>query len=74
MPADVQGFDKLKVNDKIDIDYMQSVAVGFLPPGTKPSMTEHAATGPGMAGRQVTPDQAADQSFGLRAAASARPN
>ncbi len=54
VPADVQEFDKLKVNDKIDIDYMQSVALGFLPAGTKPSLTEREAAGPGMAGRQVS--------------------
>jgi len=33
---------------------MQSVALGFLPPGTKPSLTETAASGPGIAGRQVS--------------------
>lgn len=54
VPADVQEFDKVKVGDKIDVDYMQSVALGFLPPGTKPSLTEHAASGPGMAGRQMS--------------------
>ena len=54
VPADVQEFDKVKVGDKIDVDYMQSVALGFLPQGTKPSMTEHAASGPGMAGRQMS--------------------
>lgn len=52
--SDVQEFDKLKVGDKIEIDYMQSVAVGLLPAGTKPSMTETAASGPGLAGRQVS--------------------
>ena len=35
VPADVQEFDKVKVGDKIDVDYMQSVALGFLPPGTR---------------------------------------
>ena len=54
VPTDVQEFDKLKVGDKVDVDYMQSVALGFLPQGTKPSMTEHAAAGPGMAGRQMS--------------------
>jgi hypothetical protein len=52
--SDVKEFDKVKVGDKIDIDYMQSMALGFLPPGTKPSMTETTASGPGMAGRQVS--------------------
>jgi hypothetical protein len=50
----VQEFDKLKVGDKIDVDYMQSVALGFLPKGTKPSMNEVEAAGPGMAGRQMS--------------------
>ena len=54
VPTDVQEFDKLKVGDKIDVDYMQSVALGFLPQGTKPSVTERAAAGPGMAGRQMS--------------------
>ena len=31
--------------DKIDSDYMQSVALGFLPAGTKPSVSEVAASG-----------------------------
>ena len=54
VPTEVQEFDKLKVGDKIDIDYVQSVALGFLPQGTKPSVTERAAAGPGMAGRQMS--------------------
>jgi hypothetical protein len=54
VPTDVKEFDKVKAGDKIDVDYMQSVALGFLPPGTKPSMTERAAAGPGMAGRQMS--------------------
>lgn len=52
--SDVKEFDKVKVGDKIDVDYMQSVALGFLPPGTKPSMSETSASGPGMAGRSVS--------------------
>ena len=52
--ADVKEFDKLKTGDKIEIDYMQSVALGFLPQGTKPSLTEREAVGPGMAGRQIS--------------------
>ena len=54
VPTDVQGFEKLKAGDKVDVDYMQSVALGFLPPGSKPALTEHEAVGPGMAGRQVS--------------------
>src|SRR4051794_4803435 len=52
--SDVKEFDKVKVGDKTDGDYMQSVARGFLPQGTKPSLTETEAAGPGMAGRQVS--------------------
>ena len=54
VPADVKGFDKLKVGDKIDIDYMESLAVSMLPVGTKPSMTERAASTPGAAGREIS--------------------
>ena len=54
VPADVQEFEQVKVGDKIDVDYMQSVALGFLPKGTKPSATEVEAAGPGMAGRQMS--------------------
>jgi hypothetical protein len=55
---DVKAFDKLKVGDKIDVDYMESVAMEMLPPGTKPSATETRMRGheAGVAGgaRQVT--------------------
>ena len=54
VPADVQEFEQVKVGDKIDVDYMQSVALGILPKGTKPSATEVEAAGPGMAGRQMS--------------------
>jgi hypothetical protein len=40
VPKDVKGFDRLKVGDRIDIDYYESVAVSILPPGTKPGATE----------------------------------
>ena len=54
MPADVKGFDKLKVGDKIEVDYMESLAVSMLPVGTKPSMTERAASVPGATGREFS--------------------
>jgi hypothetical protein len=54
VPADVQGFDKLKVGDKIDVDYVESLAVSMLPTGTKPSMTERAASVPGATGREYS--------------------
>src|SRR5690349_9884121 len=40
VPADMKGFDTLKVGDKIDIDYYESVAVKVLPKGSKPSMSQ----------------------------------
>lgn len=68
VPADVKGFDKLKVGDKIDVDYVESLAVSMLPVGTKPSMTERAASVPGATGREfsiaaeiVSVDPAANQ-------------
>lgn len=51
VPSEVAMFDKLKVGDKIDIDYGERVAVDVLPVGSKPSASEGVATGPGMAGR-----------------------
>src|SRR4029079_16468553 len=53
-PEDVKAFDRLKVGDKIDIDYTESVALGIVPPGTKPSATERTTAIPGAAGREVT--------------------
>lgn len=59
VPADVKSFDKLKKNDKIDIDYTESIAVSMLPPGAKPSASEKSAMartgeGKGMIGKQTT--------------------
>jgi hypothetical protein len=34
VPADMQGFEKLKKGDKIDVDYYRSVAVSVLPAGS----------------------------------------
>jgi hypothetical protein len=47
VPKDVKAFDTLKVGDRIDIDYYQSVALSIAPPGTKPGESERMA---GMAG------------------------
>jgi Cu/Ag efflux protein CusF len=54
VPTDMKEFDKLKVGDKIEIDYMESIALSMLPPGTKPSVTERTATAPGAAGRELS--------------------
>jgi Cu/Ag efflux protein CusF len=40
VPADVKAYDRVKVGDRIDIDYYESLAVSMLPPGAKPSMSE----------------------------------
>ena len=54
VPADVKEFDKLKVGNKIDVDYTESIALAMAPKGTKPSEMERVATAPGAAGREVT--------------------
>jgi len=52
--SDVKEFDSLKVGDKIDVDYTESIALQMMPPGTKRSSTEQAFSVPGGAGRQMT--------------------
>lgn len=54
VPDDVKGFDTLKVGDKIEIDYFESVSLSMLPPGTKPAMTESAGGGRLADGKGVT--------------------
>jgi hypothetical protein len=59
VPTDVKAFDKLKKGDKIDVDYMESIALSMLPPGTKPSASEKEAMArtskeSGIAGKQVS--------------------
>jgi len=51
VPSEIAMFDKLKVGDKVDIDYGERIAVDVLPVGSKPAASEAVATGPGMAGR-----------------------
>ncbi len=43
VPESVQAFDSLKVGDKVNVDYYQSLAVSMAPSGTKPSMTTSQA-------------------------------
>jgi len=43
VPKDIQGFDTLKVGDRVDIDYYQSVALAIAPPGTKASASQSMA-------------------------------
>lgn len=59
VPTDVKAFDTLKVGDRVDIDYYESMAVSLAPPGAKPSMSERSASsrmaeGGRMAGRETT--------------------
>ena len=62
VPPDVKAYDTLKVGDRIDIDYQESLALSILPPGSKPAMTERSAasrmgehgSSPAMAGREMT--------------------
>jgi Cu/Ag efflux protein CusF len=54
VPSDVKSFDKLKVGDRVDIDYTESIAVSMLPPGSKPAITERQASIPGAAGREMS--------------------
>jgi hypothetical protein len=45
VPEDMKSFDTLKVGDKIDIEYYESVSVNVLPAGTKPTMSESTSGG-----------------------------
>jgi len=53
-PPDMVAFDKLKVGDKIDVEYSESIVLGMLPKGTKPSVTGVGASVPGAAGQQMS--------------------
>ena len=61
VPPDVKAYDTLKVGDRIDIDYQESLALSILPPGSKPAMSERSgstrmgeAGGPATMGREMT--------------------
>ena len=49
VPVEMKNFDTVKVGDKIDLDYYESVAVKILPKGAKPSMSQTSS------GTQVAP-------------------
>jgi hypothetical protein len=51
VPPEIASFDKLKVGDKVDIDYGERIALQVLPAGTKPSESEAMAVAPGMVGQ-----------------------
>jgi hypothetical protein len=59
VPTDVKAFDTLKVGDRVDIDYYESMAVSLAPPGSKPSVSTRSASsrmaeGGRMAGKETT--------------------
>ncbi|HVU49170.1 MAG TPA: hypothetical protein VHL80_00700 [Polyangia bacterium] len=59
VPQDVKAYDTLKVGDKIDVDYQESIALSLLPTGTKPTASESSsinrmAKGVGAATREMT--------------------
>ena len=60
VPSEMKSFDTLKVGDRVDVDYRESIAVSLAPTGAKPSMTEKTlgtramgAGGAGAAGREM---------------------
>jgi hypothetical protein len=58
VPAEVAYFDKLKLGDKVALDYHESMAISMLPAGTKPSSSERATMmktgkGAGVIGKQM---------------------
>ena len=71
VPDSMAGFDRLKMGDKVDVDYYQSLAISLAPSGTKPSQSMSQAgerdLGAGVTGREfrlsakvVSVDQAAN--------------
>jgi len=56
VPESFSGFDRLKMNDKVKVDYYQSLAISLAPSGSKPSMTATQAgerdLGAGVQGRE----------------------
>jgi len=57
VPSDAKVFDTLKVGEKVDIDYYESLAVSLAPSGSKPTMTERRGRsvdmGGGVRGREI---------------------
>jgi hypothetical protein len=58
VPEEVKQFNSLKVGDKVDVDYYQSLAISMAPSGAKPSMTERKGrtmdVGGGVRGRELS--------------------
>jgi len=40
VPAEIKGFDQVRVGDTVDVEYYEGIAVSMLPPGSKPSMSQ----------------------------------
>jgi D-arabinose 1-dehydrogenase-like Zn-dependent alcohol dehydrogenase len=57
VPSDAKVFDTLKVGQKVDIDYYESLAVSLAPSGSKPGMSERRGRavdmGGGVRGREM---------------------
>jgi cold shock CspA family protein len=57
VPEAVKGFDTLKLGDKVDVDFYESLAISMAPTGTKPSMSERKGQsvdiGGGVTGREM---------------------
>jgi hypothetical protein len=59
VPSQIRSFDTMKVGDRVDVDYTESIAVQLAPSGAKPSMTEKtvgtraSAGGAGAVGREM---------------------
>jgi hypothetical protein len=60
VPESFKRFDKLKVGDKVNVTYTESIAIGLGKPGEKPSMVtkEATETGPGHEGARMRQVQA----------------
>jgi len=54
VPSDVKAYDTLKVGDRVDVDYRESMGVSLAPAGSKPSMSRVSGSGPGTAMRGTT--------------------
>ena len=46
VPPDVKAFETLKVGDRVDVDYRESIAVSMAPAGAKPGMVEKSVGSP----------------------------
>jgi len=59
VPPDVKAYETLKIGDRVDVDYRESIGVSMAPAGTKPGMVEKSvgspmgASAPGTASRET---------------------